>query len=94
MTAILIAHSLDLVTFFLAAGTYGIGGEANPLARWAFALAGYPGIVALKVAGVGFVLYFLAGFPDTFGKSVAIGIIAGLGILGALSNLYAYSLAR
>ena len=94
MTAILLAHALDLATFFLAASTYGIGGEGNPLARWAYSLAGYPGVAAFKVAGVAFVIYFLSGFPDTTGKSVAIGIIAGLGILGALSNLYAYSLAR
>jgi hypothetical protein len=89
LTLILIAHALDLLTFIPAVGMYGIGGEGNPLARFAYDTAGLPGVMALKVTGVALALWMLAGVTDSPAKGIAIAIVAAFGFLGAASNLYA-----
>ena len=94
MIAIIVAHILDLVTFFGAVSIYGINGEANPLARAAYNSAGLPGVVFLKVAGIAIALSVISGLPESTGKTVGIVVIAAMGLLGAATNAYAIALAR
>jgi hypothetical protein len=94
MLAIVLAHAADLLTFIPAVAIYGIEGEGNPLARLAYQSAGIPGVVFLKVAGIAICLAVLWGLPDSTGKGIAVSVIAGLGVLGALTNVYAIALSR
>ena len=94
MIAILVAHSLDLLTFIPAVAVYGIDGEGNPLARIAYNAGGLWGVVALKLAGLSVVFAVLSGLPDSTGRSIAIAVIAGMGLLGACTNIGALWLAR
>lgn len=91
MLLIVLAHLLDLATFALAANRLGIEGEGKPLARYAYHHAGLLGVIGLKVGGIAFVVWVIAGVTDSPGRSVAVGIIAALGVLGAATNLYALS---
>lgn len=94
MAAIVLAHLADLVTFLAAASVLPIEGEGNPLARYAYSHAGPWGVVALKVAGIALVLWVLNGVADSTGKSIAVGVIAAMGLLGAATNLGALALSR
>ena len=81
------AHGLDLLTMLPLLAVYGIAGEANPVARAAYAAGGILALVLLKSAGA-VLLAALAGHP----VRAAIAVAAGLS--GALINAIAWSTLR
>jgi hypothetical protein len=82
-----VAHGLDLLTFLLALGTFGIGGEANGFMHTIYVQAGQGGIVALKTSGAA----SLALISQMRGWALVPAAAAG--ILGAAVNILALRLA-
>jgi len=78
-----VAHGLDLVTFLLALGAFGVHGEANGLMRTLYLQLGPAGVVALKTAGAS----ALACMSQL--RRWALLPAACAGILGAAVNLLA-----
>ena len=81
-------QALDVLTFLLAYGRYGINGELNPFAVWMYELGGLPMIVLSKIVAVGIMVGLLFWIKD---KS-EIGAVAGAwsvllaGLLGMVIN--------
>jgi hypothetical protein len=83
------AQLLDLATFVPAVARVGIGAESNPLARTLYLSVGPLGPAALKAAAIAMMLLVLVRvvkrFPAYTVPSAA--LVAGIGLLGAASNL-------
>jgi hypothetical protein len=82
-----VAHGLDLLTFLLAVGTFGIGGEANGQMQALYMHAGPAGIIALKASGA----TSLALISQLRGWALLPAAAAG--IAGAVVNLVALRVA-
>lgn len=87
------AQLLDFLTFLPAIAIYGIAGEGNGAMSYAYALAGIPGLMALKALAATLVLGALTWIRASRGRSLALGFIACYGLLGVATNLAAISLA-
>jgi uncharacterized membrane protein len=94
MLPIVLANLADLLTFICAASVLPIEGEGNPLARFAYARAGMLGVVGLKAVGVAVILAVLAGLGDSTGKSIAVGVLVALPLVGALTNTAAIVISQ
>jgi hypothetical protein len=79
------AHALDLATLLPLVTAYGAVGEANPVVRLVYGLAGTAGIVALKATGTALLLL-------TRRWRVLSTLAIVVGMLGALTNAVAWSL--
>lgn len=86
-----LAQGADLLTFAAAVSRHGSLGEANPIMRWVYDLAGTPGVAAMKAAIILFVLltvYAMAGARTPLWVPISIltfGIFAG--VLGTVTNV-------
>jgi hypothetical protein len=83
ISATIAAHLADLAAFGLAISLYGIGGEANPLARGLFELGGVGLLVATKVAGALAAALIVARRPGW------LWLASGSGLVGALTAIVA-----
>ena len=88
-TVVVVAQLLDLVSFVPAVARAGIGAESNPLARTLYQSAGALGPAALKAAAIAIMLLALVRVARRFPSRVvpSAAILAGIGLLGAASNL-------
>ena len=91
LLAVAVAQLGDVVTFVRMIATHGWAAESNPLVHETAALAGFPGLVVVKVAVVVLVastFAILARSHRRLAATVAgVGVMAG--ILGATSNVLA-----
>ena len=81
---ILNAQAMDLLTLLIVAGSAGIAGEANPVARYAYAIAGTGGIVALKAGGAGLMAWIVGASQ----LRLVLAVLAGLA--GTMVNVIAW----
>jgi threonine/homoserine efflux transporter RhtA len=84
-----VAQLLDLVTFVPAVARVGINAESNPFARTLYQSVGPLGPATLKAAAIAIMLLALVRVARRFPTRVALSaaILAGIGLLGAASNL-------
>lgn len=91
LLAVAVAQFGDVITFVRMVTAQGWAAESNPLVHQTAALAGFPGLVVVKVAVVVLVastFAILARSNRRLAATVAaVGVVAGL--LGATSNVLA-----
>lgn len=80
---------LDLVTFIPAVMIWGISGEINPIAAFAYANAGEAGVIALKLLGISYIIWALSILSALRSRLIplAVSLVLLLGTLGTLSNV-------
>ena len=95
MRYLTIGQGLDCLTFAVVATLYGVGGESNPVAHMVFAIGGVAGIIALKVIGMG-AMIFLVKYIRSRGATKlakAGSVLAGTaGLMGATTNVLSLAL--
>lgn len=93
LLAVAVAQLGDIVTFVRMIAVHGWAAEANPLVHETAALAGFPGLVFVKIAVVVLVASTFAILARSNARLAAVvagvGVVAG--ILGATSNVLALS---
>jgi hypothetical protein len=95
MRYLTVGQGLDCLTFAVVATLYGVGGESNPVAHVMFAIGGVTGIIALKVIGMGAMLFlvrYLAGRGRTRMAKIGAGLAGTTGLLGAATNVLSLAL--
>lgn len=79
------AHALDFLTLMMAGLAFGLDGEINPVAKAAYAGAGWLGIAAFKIIGV----VGLVWLVNRIDMRVATATVVCVGVLSAVINLIA-----
>jgi hypothetical protein len=89
LLAVAVAQLGDVVTFVRMISVRGWAAESNPLVHETAALAGFPGLVLVKIAGIVLVVSTFAILARSNRRLAAIvagvGVVAG--IIGATSNV-------
>jgi hypothetical protein len=93
LLAVAVAQLGDVVTFVRMVAIHGWAAELNPLVHETAALAGFPGLILVKLAVVVLVASTFAILARSHGRLAAAVAAAGVvaGILGATSNVLASS---
>lgn len=88
------SHGLDLMTLLLVVSTFGIIGEANPVAVAVYTSFGIAGLIAFKAIGVGIMGMLSFGTKHTNSRPVIIGayLAIGIGFLGAVTNSISFAI--
>jgi hypothetical protein len=91
LLAVAVAQLGDVITFVRMIGVHGWAAEANPLVHETALLAGFPGLVFVKVAVVVLVASTFAVLARSNRRLAAVVAAVGVvgGILGATSNVLA-----
>ena len=87
---VVVAHSLDVLTFWMALALFGIpiSAEQNPWMVGAYSAGGYLLVLASKAAFVSLMLYLLHRVTEKPAWPLFL-VAYGAGIIGASSNMYA-----
>jgi len=89
----LVAQAADLVTFSvpIAAGSFGIEAEANPLMRFWYSLGGLAAVDGFKLGVIVVIASsVLSLLPPGRGRAMVLGLGVLLGVAGAIDNVWAW----